>query len=208
MLKLSNQQVIWVLIILHFVGILGFVFLPAFFIFLVPFHLITIAYLLFKDVFLDQKSFLTILLISLLAWLVEVAGVNTGLIFGEYIYGDVLAWKVWETPLLIGINWGTLVYSAYIISRQIKVNTYLQDIIGAFMVLLLDILLEPVAVQYGWWGWKNEVIPFKNYVSWFTLALILLQIFRLSPPKKVPFSLAICFLSVQILFFILIQFLT
>ena len=149
MLKLSNQQVIWVLIILHFVGILGFVFLPAFFIFLVPFHLITIAYLLFKDVFLDQKSFLTILLISLLAWLVEVAGVNTGLIFGEYIYGDVLAWKVWETPLLIGINWGTLVYSAYIVSRQIKVNTYLQDIIGAFMVLLLDILLEPVAVQYG-----------------------------------------------------------
>ena len=40
-----------------------------------------------------------------IGFLVEVIGVNYGIIFGNYTYGSVLGFKVLNVPLMIGVNW-------------------------------------------------------------------------------------------------------
>ena len=40
-----------------------------------------------------------------IGFLVEVIGVNYGIIFGNYAYGKVLGFKVLNVPLMIGVNW-------------------------------------------------------------------------------------------------------
>ena len=40
-----------------------------------------------------------------IGFLVEVIGVNYGIIFGNYTYGKVLGFKVLNVPLMIGVNW-------------------------------------------------------------------------------------------------------
>ncbi|HAK11549.1 MAG TPA: hypothetical protein DCO78_05820, partial [Chitinophagaceae bacterium] len=42
----------------------------------------------------------------------EMIGVNTGLLFGNYAYGEVMGAKLNGVPLLIGVNWFVVVFSA------------------------------------------------------------------------------------------------
>jgi putative membrane protein len=57
----------------------------------------------------------------------EVVGVKTGLIFGEYKYGSTLGIKLFEVPLIIGFNWVFVILGSISISRLItKMFFYLQ----------------------------------------------------------------------------------
>jgi putative membrane protein len=42
--------------------------------------------------------------------LVEIMGVNTGLLFGDYQYGAVLSPRIKQVPWVIGINWFLVIY--------------------------------------------------------------------------------------------------
>ena len=56
---------------------------------------------------------------SLFLWLsvfaigmgVEIVGVKTGVLFGEYFYGNNLGLKILGVPILIGINWAVLTFA-------------------------------------------------------------------------------------------------
>ena len=100
--------------------------------------------------------------IAIFGFFVEVVGVNTGYIFGDYVYQSTLGWKLFNTPLIIGINWLILSYSVvYTFSRFIKQKIIIA-FLGACVLLLLDILIEPVAMNYGFWTWDNNMVPLKN----------------------------------------------
>ncbi len=45
-----------------------------------------------------------------LAVFVEIMGVQTGVLFGEDVYGKALGLKILDTPVMIGLNWLILVY--------------------------------------------------------------------------------------------------
>ena len=43
-----------------------------------------------------------------------------------------------------------------------------QVVLGASLMVLLDVIIEPFAVHYGLWIWKGRVLPsLANYVAWF-----------------------------------------
>ena len=46
------------------------------------------------------------------------------------------------------------------------------------MLVLLDWLIEPVAVKYDFWQWTNTVVPMQNYIAWFIISALLLFIFN------------------------------
>ena len=69
-----------------------------------------------------RKELGVFLLIYLLGFGVELLGVNTGLIFGNYNYGDGLGFKVLGTPLMIGVNWLFLIYCIGVVIHKIKVH--------------------------------------------------------------------------------------
>ncbi len=135
----------------------------------------------------------------------EVLGVQTGLIFGEYSYGDVLGLKLWGTPLMIGVNWLMLVYCSCVTVNHITVDSpaWLKATLAAGAMVLLDILIEPVAIDYRFWTWEEAKVPLQNYLAWFLIALVLCFLFQkmIGARKN---KVAVVLFILQFLFFLIL----
>jgi putative membrane protein len=134
---------------------------------------------------------------------VEWIGVHTSLLFGHYHYGANLGSKLFEVPYMIGINWCLVTVSAASIANELLRKNVLTPFIAAIFMVLLDILMEPVAMKSDFWMWENGIIPFYNYVCWFFISLFLQYIynyFKLNETNKVNNSL---FILMTVFFIIL-----
>lgn len=116
-------------------------------------------------------------LVAVAGYLVEVVGVRTGLIFGEYAYGNVLGIKVLDTPLVIGLNWLLLVYATGDLVSGLRLPVMVRAIMAAAAMTALDVLIEPVAMRLGFWDWESGVVPLQNYVAWFGIGLVMQLLF-------------------------------
>ncbi len=148
----------------------------------------------------------------------EMIGVNTSLLFGKYEYGKVLGAGIQNVPWLVGVNWIIVVYccgiaishlqswffakspaSQTLLSPQVQLISFIAD--GAMLATFFDIVLEPVAVKFGYWTWLGDgSIPFTNYLCWFLISALLMTVFKLlSFPKHNQF--AVHLLIIELLFF-------
>jgi uncharacterized membrane protein len=210
--KASEKNVLPAIVfmfIMYSVGILGFILkIHPDFPLLTPFNLIlSLAMCL---VFHSQKNtkFLSIcLFIAAAGFSIEAIGVNTGKIFGVYHYGKTLGFKLWQTPLSISINWLLTSYCAAMFINQLlseKINVFFKALLAAFVMVGLDILIEPVAMKTDMWTWENNIIPLQNYLGWFLTALPLqiILFYTIGHAKnKVAFSVFI----LQALFFLILN---
>jgi putative membrane protein len=105
-------------------------------------------------------------------YFIELIGVNRGVIFGEYRYGQGLGLKLWNTPLLIGMNWLMMVYLSGSVVSLMNLRVIPSILIASFIMLLYDVLMEQVASDLDMWYWANNTIPLQNYIAWFIIALI------------------------------------
>lgn len=151
----------------------------------------------------NWKTVFAFVILYLISFLVEVIGVKTGSIFGEYVYGEILGPKLLSTPLIIGLNWLMLVYMTDSISQKWISNRFAQIPVSATLMVAYDIILEQVAPKLGMWHWLNHKVPVINYISWFLLALFLLFLFR-SLEVKTNSSLAPFLFLCQLLFFVIL----
>ncbi|CAN5769050.1 hypothetical protein BH23GEM11_BH23GEM11_05700 [soil metagenome] len=108
-------------------------------------------------------------------WALEVLGVHTGIVFGEYVYGRGLGAPVLGVPPLIGFNWvlvclGVLIWVAPAGERR-GVPKPVLALVAALLATGFDWVMEPVAMELGYWSWAGGVIPVQNYVAWFGIAL-------------------------------------
>ena len=107
----------------------------------------------------------------LIGMLAEWIGIHTGLLFGDYNYGNNLGLKIFEVPLVIGINWAMLTVVTASIINRLEIKTQYKIVISALAMTLFDVLMEPVAVRSDFWTWQNGIIPFYNYVCWLLICL-------------------------------------
>ncbi|WP_143959183.1 carotenoid biosynthesis protein [Litoribacter populi] len=168
-----------VTVLLYAVGVIGMSAptLRPLFQFLTPFHLAISAFslLLFHSDW-NPKFIVFAMGTFLVGYLAEVLGVQTGLIFGNYVYGEVLGLKIWDVPLMIGVNWFLLVYLTGHAVHGFVSNDYAAAFLSAVLMVGMDFLIEPVAVALDFWQWEGGVIPISNYMGWLGVAL-LLQLF-------------------------------
>lgn len=201
-----------VIIIFHLVGIIGFsseVLIPLFKI-LVPAHLLLMTFVLFYNHNEWNKHFYVFLFtVYLFSFSIEAIGTNTGKIFGEYTYLTTLGYKVFNTPLMIGINWILLVYSAgvliqgYIPSNSAS-SAVIKSLIGAATLTFIDFFIEPIAIKFDYWTWQNTTVPLQNYVAWFITAFAFMLLFnKLNFKKSNP--VATILLLTQFVFFVLLS---
>jgi uncharacterized membrane protein len=165
-----------VLLILYSVGFYGLRFSPfrSLFQSLVPINLLLTNAVLFAfHPKFTSRFWLFAILVAAGGFLAEVLGVHTALLFGEYWYGAPLGPQVWEVPLLIGLNWLMLVYSAGHVVDLLSFSWPLKALLAAFLMVGLDFIIEPVAVFYDFWTWQNDQIPLSNFVGWFILSLLM-----------------------------------
>lgn len=200
----NSRKATYLLLIFYSVGVAGMVFGASrpIFIRLIPFALILSAILLVIH-HRGTKSMRMIWVLAVLylaGFFVEVAGVNTGLIFGDYSYGSGLGWKVLNTPLMIGLNWVLLVYSSAAVLQSIRWKTPAVIAGGATMMLIYDLILEQVAPLMDMWTWTGSGVPVQNYGAWWIIAA-LMQWFVAANRLKFNNKLALPVILIQFIFF-------
>lgn len=145
--------------------------------------------------------------ILLAGFFVEVAGISTGIIFGEYSYGRGLGPQLFNVPVFIGFNWLMMVYSTRIIAAGIFASPSLRIVSASLLMLMYDIVLEQVAPALDMWQFSGANPPVRNYVSWFALSILFHALLTLSGTRYynriAPFIFFIQFLFFVSLFLIL-----
>ena len=143
------------------------------------------------------------ILVACAGYLLELLGIETGLVFGEYYYGSGLGLKLFGVPLIIGINWAVLVFATAAVVQFISVPGWLKAALAATLMVLYDVLLEPVAVRFDFWNWAGGLIPIQNYMAWWVIAFVMLSgVYYFV--KNLKNKLAIYVILVQALFFIIV----
>jgi len=169
-----------------------------------------------------NKNFFFVFFITIIAgFAVEAVGVNTHVLFGNYTYGNVLGFKLFNVPLIIGINWfliiyctgmATQVYENYMIrkieaqgvslNKRMKIISFVMD--ASFLTVFFDWIMEPVAAKLGFWQWKQGDNLLYNYLCWIVISALLLAVFRkLNRDSRNIF--AVHLLIIQLLFFLVLR---
>ena len=148
------------------------------------------------------KDLVLLTLVFSVTFFSEWLGVNYGWIFGEYLYGGSLGIKIGGVPLMIGVNWVLL----SVVSRQalfgVFSNKYVVAFFAPILMLIIDVILEPIAPKLGFWDWNDIDVPISNYRDWFIVALIS-QFFILNLKKLDTLIFwSVMYLGVLILFFL------
>lgn len=175
------------------------------------------ALILWNEKSITKSLWIYIALCTVVGFLAEVIGTNTGLLFGNYAYGNPFGFKVAAVPILIGILWFVTVYAIGNLVlflyqtlfknpiRSVFVNFAL-IVLAAAITTLFDYILEPAAISLGYWQWHPDGnIPTFNYVCWFFISGFLQVPFFMneSLSQKInPFAVILIF--IQAAFFILI----
>lgn len=152
----------------------------------------------------------------------EGIGVNTGILFGNYSYGAPLGWQWKGIPFIIGVQWMVVMYCVGVCMHMLHARLLrgaptgadapvspgfvaASTIIdGALLAVFFDWILEPVAIQLGYWTWEGDAIPMLNYITWFGVSVCILIFFHfLRFPKHNLFALHL--LMIQVLFFLLMR---
>lgn len=114
-----------------------------------------------------------------LTFAAEAVGVATGAVFGAYVYGPTLGWKLLGVPLIVAFNWVLVVNGAICLAGRILPSRAgahrriaLPLLAGAISVAF-DWIMEPVAIRLDYWTWAGGDIPLQNYAAWFVLAAAL-----------------------------------
>ena len=150
-------------------------------------NLFLMSIILFLNFKVSSKyDILSILLIFLIGMITEILGVNYGLIFGDYEYGNNLGFKLFGVPFLIGVNWIILTAISANIAALItkNKNIVLTVFIGAILMLAMDFVMEPIAPKLDLWKFNNLIVPTSNYIGWLIIGLFTQTIYNLQFRQK------------------------
>jgi len=195
------------LVIFYTVGVAGMIIPQTRELFkaLVPLNLLmNVFLLLIYHGKIDPRFAWKALVIYSAGFVVELAGVNTGLIFGSYEYGPTLGPHLFHTPLMIGVNWFMLVYASLVITSKFIDHRYFRILIAAVLMVVYDFALEPSAIDLDMWDWGGAV-PMQNYVAWLVISFVLIWFADRSGLVNKGNKIAAPLFFVQMGFFILLD---
>jgi uncharacterized membrane protein len=203
---ISEKEMAKTFLIFYAVGFLLFCipYTRSFFFSITPVSILLVVAALFWHHQKWNKS--TIVVFSIIAvgsYLLEVAGVATGNLFGNYSYGATLGFRIFHVPLLIGLNWVYLIYASQAIMIKITRHVYLRIVGGATLMVAYDAVIECAAPPMQMWSFASSYPPIQNFVVWFLASLVfhsLLVICHVPVENKAARAL----FGIQFLFFNLI----
>jgi putative membrane protein len=191
---------------IYLVGVLGHLVAelrPLFFL-LTPYNLVLTTMVLLLMNSIKTRDLLVLSIVFLIGFSVEVIGVKTGVLFGSYQYGETLGLKWLNVPLVIGLNWVLLNLAGHGLVNKFIKNIILKAVLAAILIVLLDILIEPVAIQIDYWSWKNNIIPLQNYLMWFGVSFVI-QLIITKSKINIDFKSSLLMILLQLLFFIILN---
>ncbi len=135
--------------------------------------------------------FLLLFLGFMISFFLEHLGVSRGWIFGSYHYTDTACPlpKIGGVPLCYPLAWAGLIYAGFwtVLLWVQPINGQIQlswSVIArtALVVTIIDLILDPVAVDEKRWIWKHRGkyygVPWTNFVGWIITVTVIMFIFR------------------------------
>jgi uncharacterized membrane protein len=202
-----KKYALYLLIAMYAFGAPGFVWFPAFFAPFTPFTLLftTFVFLVYQQ---NTTAFwLSFLSVSLIGFISEVIGVKTGLLFGNYHYGNALGYKILEVPLVISLNWALLATASLQCVAHFFKPSVLIPLIAALLATAIDIIMEQVVTRLDFWYFSSGKAGWHNYLGWLCVATLAGFFFQKNLINKGSFKIALLMLLLQVYFFGVIYFL-
>jgi len=148
-----------------------------------------------------QRAMLMLTISFVISFTAEALGVNFGLVFGSYHYTEVLGVQLFGVPLLAALAWEPIGYAAFCItdilapSQATQNNAWINRLpthlwlagIGALATTAWDMMIDPIAVNEGWWVWHEggsympylkQGVPIQNFLGWLGVSFIINLIYR------------------------------
>ena len=131
--------------------------------------------------------------IALVAIIVENLAIITGFPYGHFSYGNMLGWKILHVPATLILTFPPLVIGSGYIANKISerygiYRKFHKIMIATFVLVALDLVLDPGATLLGFWTWNNPGIyygvPFINFGGWILTGIITTSIFILGSKFK------------------------
>ncbi len=158
---------LYFLILVYVSGSIGFVVNLAFFSPFTPYTLLLTCFVFLIHQPLSNKKFLKAFFsIAVLGYIIEIIGIKTGLLFGNYEYGNGLGLKLIDVPLVISINWAMLICAGIITVNKIFTNKLLVISATALLVTGIDLIIEQVAHKLDFWQFEGGLPGIHNYLGW------------------------------------------
>lgn len=215
-LKARITKPVEILLWVYAVGLTGMLlpFSRELFKTITPLNLLFAALFLFWGKRPSRRVIITGTFIAVASFFVEAAGVNTGRIFGTYIYGRTLGPALLNTPVIIGLNWFILIYCTNVISRRLwkmitagvgvrqsgLAGSLFVILTGSLLMVMYDVVLEPAAVRLDMWTWECGIIPLQNFLAWFFFSALFHTVVRVWGEEE-PNDRALPLFAVQLGFF-------
>jgi putative membrane protein len=155
---------------------------------------------------LKKKTFILAFAgIALIGFISEVIGVKTGLVFGNYYYGNTLGIKLLGVPLTISINWALLATASILVSTYVFKNKWMIAASSSFIATSIDFLIEQLAPRLDFWYFSGGMAGMHNYIGWFLVSFVAALLFQ-SYLKGGDKKISLIILGLQLLFFGVIYF--
>ncbi len=146
-----------------------------------------------------------VIVTAVISFVMEFAGVKTGMIYGEYYYGSGLGPKILDTvPFIIPLSWFMFMYISMIMTNVIlsgkgslaeflkrkagAVEIFVYAFVDSVAMTALDIIIDPICAHKGAWVWTGLRqlppervlfnIPVQNFFGWFVTTMIIFTLFR------------------------------
>ncbi len=159
---------------------------------------------------LKQKFLAWGVFVIVASFLLEFVGVQTGAIFGEYVYLETLRPVVSSVPLAIGFAWLGMIISSIAFAQRITngrtKSRFLGALLAAAFMVIFDFFMEPAAMKLGYWQWAEHTIPLRNYFAWFVFGGIFSYIgLRLGLFKTKSSTVPVHAYVAQLLYFLIVN---
>lgn len=170
-MKLLKTYSIQLILIFHLIGVVLFVYLQE----APDISYLTIllsALLVLVNEPKSERSLSLFGSIFLLGYVIELIGVQTGWLFGDYSYESAMGPVIMSTPIIIGATWYAVVVGAANISRKVNASILGRSLLAGVLTVFLDFFIEQVAINYGFWSWESGTVPIYNYLCWFIFSAV------------------------------------
>ncbi|MFQ3577287.1 MAG: carotenoid biosynthesis protein, partial [Cytophagales bacterium] len=174
LLNILQKNGLPILIILHLVAAISCLFGNLEIMKLTTFNLIITLTLVLATLKPNQKTIWVLMSIFILSFAVEWLGTSTGFPFGTYYYGNAMPPLLFGVPLFIGVNWILVALG----SRAVAVtfikttNRYLISILASILMVILDLIIEPICSYVDFWHWEIGHAPIQNFAAWWATSFI------------------------------------
>lgn len=124
-----------------------------------------------------KKGFILIMFTCLLALSIEAFALKTGIPYGKFLYGPKAGMVLFNiVPLSVPFAWGVILFgSGALVARKTNI-IWKRIVFTAFLMLIIDLVLDPLAVHMGLWQWEKPGIyygvPVINFIGWIFSGII------------------------------------